>query len=173
MVPEALGALSGQSIELPANTISKMGIALFTGINGAGWVEAGLSASAVSAYDEFSVFDTTLPTEFIASSFALDKLDSCELSIDGLTRAANSEPTPGRLLLNLIANARQQANSGKAIAGVILNDDTGEIVLFDESLPEGRTVEAGDALSVSTPAGSWPDLVLEKVYGPYYLWSVL
>lgn len=134
--PQALTASSDQIIDLPADTISRIGTIAFTTIDANGFAELGLPSGYVSAYAEFTDYHQVINKSLLDSQFPVNDIETCQITIDSTDDSQDVGVENNAETIDLISNS--------------------------------STISAGEALSISTPNGSWPDLILvEQTYGEF------
>ena len=155
--PPLLNATSGLLVDLPADTISQTGMVLFTAVNAQAFTQSGPN-DLVGAYGAFDDLGSVMSSAEIESQFAIDNLGECEVMTDSSQR---SQAT---------LNHGSAVNSLRSLAIELVSAEktTSEPILQTQQRASDTSLEAGGALSITTPAGSWPDLVLKNDFGPYY-----
>ncbi len=132
--PQALAASSNQIIDLPADTISRIGTVTFAAIDGKGYTELGFPSGYVVADAVFTDYHEVLNNAFLSNRFPAADTDTCLITIDSTDDSQNTGLENNSEFLQLIADS--------------------------------STIAAGEALSISTPSTSWPDLILsEETFG--------
>ncbi len=171
--PSTLAATAGPVL-LPAGIITKIGNVTLTAVDGDGLANSGLPAGIIGGYGEFSEYDSAIDASFIESEFQLSSNDSCELQILNEYNVAQKSDKSGRAIGNaltdMVTKARQSTNTHLTVGlnSTLHNDGAFEDSTDSQVRADTQSLDAGEAINIITPTGSWPDLVRFNDPDPYY-----